>query len=156
MAEINFDARNVDPSNVYDPIPPGNYEVQIIASEMKATKAGTGAYLQLEVDVLRPEYVGRKIWDRLTLQHSNAKTVEIAERKLSSICHALNKLTVENSEELHFQPMIAAVSIETGSAGYRDQNAIQGYSAINKPKPAGNVQTAKPSKVPPWKQQRAS
>ncbi len=152
MAELNFDARNVDPSNTYDPIPPGNYEVQIVGSEMKPTKAGNGAYLQLELDVMGPEYHGRKIWDRLTLQHPNQQTVAIAERKLSSICHALNKLMVENSDELHYQPMTAAVSIEAGSAGYRDQNAIQGYSAIDKPKPAGNVQQSKPSKVPPWKQ----
>ena len=89
MPIINFDANQVEPSAGRDPIPAGKYVAAITASEMKPTKNGTGAYLELEYQVLDGEHKGRKLWSRHTLQHPSAQTVQIARGELSAICRAI-------------------------------------------------------------------
>ena len=95
-----FDASAVAPSTSYDVLPPGKYLGQIVASEMRPTKDGTGQYLYMEVDILEGQYAGRKLFDRLNLVNANPDTVEIAKRTLSSICRAVGKMQVSNSEQL--------------------------------------------------------
>ncbi|MEG3640702.1 DUF669 domain-containing protein [Magnetococcus sp. PR-3] len=139
-----FDASQVDPSKPQENLPPGDYRVQIINSEMRVTKAGTGQYLWLEMDVLEGVHAGRKVYDRLNLINPNNQAVEISQRALSAICHALGRMQVQDSEDLHFQPLIAKVSV--GKSGY---NEVKGY------KPVGGAPTAQPQTVPPVQQQPA-
>lgn len=106
-----FDASSVEPSSGYEVLPPGKYLAQIVASEMRATKDGMGQYLYLEVDVIEGQYAGRKLFDRLNLINANADAVQIAQRTLSSICRAVGKLQVSNSEQLHLIPLIADVRV---------------------------------------------
>jgi len=106
-----FDASSVAPSSNYDVLPPGKYLGQIVASEMRPTKDGTGQYLYLEVDILEGQYAGRKLFDRLNLVNANPDTVEIAKRTLSSICRAVGKMQVSNSEQLHLIPITLDVRV---------------------------------------------
>lgn len=162
-----FDASQVEPQGDYSPIPPGEYKVQIIASEMVENKAGTGSMLKLEIEVLEGEQAGRKLYDRLNLDNPNAQAVEIAQRTLSAICHAVGKLSVQDSEELHMLPMIAVVKVEpprtVNGKEYGASNGIKTYKAIGngtaaapivsgggfKPKPAAE------GKAAPWKRNAA-
>ena len=120
-----FDASAVEPSTGYDVLPPGKYMAQIVASEMRATKDGTGQYLYLEVDVLEGQYAGRKLFDRLNLVNANADAVQIAQRTLSSICRAVGKLQVNNSEQLHLIPLIADVRVRPPKGMYGESNSIR-------------------------------
>ena len=92
MAQIAFDASSVEPAAPLEPLPPGKYVAQIVQSEMRATRAGNGQYLWLEMDVIEGPHQGRKIWDQLNLVNPNQQTVEIAQRALSAICHAVGEL----------------------------------------------------------------
>ena len=47
-----FDATNVEPAKPLEVLPPGKYPAQIVNSEIRVTKDGTGQYLWLELDVL--------------------------------------------------------------------------------------------------------
>lgn len=138
MASLNgtFDATTVEPAQTFDVIPPGDYLVQIIESEMRTTKAGDGQMLALTLEVLEGPSKGRRLWDRLNLVNNNAQAQEIAQRTLSAICHATGKLQVNDSEHLHFIPMIAKVTAKpAGPDKYgiqRDaQNEIKGYKQAN-------------------------
>jgi hypothetical protein len=108
MARLNeaFDATTVEPNKPLEPLPPGRYVVQIVNSEMRPTKDGMGQLLWLELDVLEGEYAGRKLFDRLNLVNANPTTVEIAQRTLSAICHAVGKMQVDDSEQLHLIPLM--------------------------------------------------
>lgn len=130
-----FDATQVEPQGDYTPIPPGEYKVQITSSEMVETKAGSGHMLKLEVEIIEGDQAGRKLFDRLNLDNPNAQAVEIAQRTLSAICHAVGKLSVQDSEELHMLPMIAVVKVDpprTGKDGkeYGPSNSIKTYKAL--------------------------
>lgn len=128
MAILNFDATNIEPSAAPGILPAGRYLVEITASETKRTKSGSGTYLELEMTVIDGEYKGRKIWDRLCLQHSNAKTEQIARANLSAICHAVDVLQPQDSVDLHGLPFIASVRIRKNEATEELNNEIRGYS----------------------------
>jgi len=49
---MQFDANQVEPSTSFDVIPAGKYHVQIVNSEMRPTKSGTGRYLWLELSIM--------------------------------------------------------------------------------------------------------
>lgn len=93
MADLQgFDAQTVEPNDSFDPVPNGDYLCIITTSEMKPTKAGDGAYLELELQVIEGPYQGRKLWDRLNLNNANETTVKIAKGTLSAICRAVGVL----------------------------------------------------------------
>tara|TARA_Y100001963_G_scaffold152582_1_gene237708 strand:- start:257 stop:739 length:483 start_codon:yes stop_codon:yes gene_type:complete len=147
-----------DPDNVqgdYSPIPPGEYRVHVIGSDLKATKAGTGNYLELEMEVLDGEHQGRKLFDRLNIDNPNQQAVDIAQRTLNAICVAVGKLSIADSNELHNIPMIAVVKVDPARGDYGPSNSIKTY----KPAGGGNVTAAaaqnnapaNSNSSPPWK-----
>lgn len=129
-----FDASTVAPQTPFEIIPPGKYKVQVIDSDMRSTKDGGGQYLWLEMEIVEGEHAGRKLWDRLNLVNANAQAVEIAQRQLSALCHATGQLRVNDSEQLHFKPVIATVKVRQARDGYDASNEIRGYE------PAGGGQ----------------
>lgn len=164
-----FDASSIEPSNGYDVLPPGKYLAQIVASEMRVTKDGLGQYLYLEVDILDGQYAGRKLFDRLNLINANPDAVQIAQRTLSSICRAVGKLQVSNSEQLHLIPLIADVRVRPPKGMYGESNSIRYLPRNASPAPmpaapaptapiAARPVTAAPTSTPaanglPWKRQ---
>jgi len=153
MAHLNgFDAHEVEPNVGFDPIPAGKYLAVITASEMKPTKAGTGEYLELELEVIEGSYKGRKLWDRLTLKHPNDLTVQIAKGTLSSICRAVGVMKPNDSVELHNLPMTISVGCKKREDNGELTNVVKGYSkresAVARP-PATAANGA--GSTPPWK-----
>ena len=128
MAQLNFDASQVDPSQPIEAIPSDKYNVEITKSELKPTKNGNGSYLELEFTILEGEYRGRKVWDRLCLNHPTPKTVEIARANLSAICHAVGVLKPRDSTELHHVPLTINVKLKKDDSTGTIFNEVRGYS----------------------------
>jgi hypothetical protein len=132
MAQLNFDATQVNPDQSFEPIPAGWYNMMIIESEMKPTRDGNGAYLQLTLKVIDGQYAGRQVFDRLNLQNQNPVATEIAYRRLSAYCHATGVIQVEDSQQLHGIPFKARVSVRTDSTGqYDPSNEVKAVKHIN-------------------------
>ncbi len=149
MAQLNFDASQVDPSQPVEAIPSDKYNVEITKSELKPTKTGNGSYLELEFTVLDGEYHGRKVWDRLCLNHPTQKTVEIARANLSAICHAVGVLKPRDSAELHRIPLVINVKLKKDESTGTIFNEVRGYSkresllaTTPSPSPAAQTQAA--------------
>ena len=155
-----FDASAVEPLGTFEVLPPGKYVSQIVASEMRPTKDGMGQYLYLEIDVLEGAARGRRLFDRLNLVNANAETVQIAQRTLSSICRAVGKMQVSNSEQLHLIPLVADVRVRPAKGQYGESNSIRYLPCSGLVTPqmpaAGSVQSvaaqvSAPAKSMPWK-----
>ncbi|MBX9594809.1 MAG: DUF669 domain-containing protein [Roseomonas sp.] len=138
-----FDANNVEPSAPIEVLPPGKYPAQMVKSELAANSKGTGYNLNLEFEIIDGPAQGRKLWDSLSLVNPSAQAVEIAQRNLSAICHAVGKLQVSDSEELHFKPLLVTVKMipkgtveKNGFEHKRDKNEVEGYSALAGAQPA--------------------
>ena len=123
--DTTFDASGVEPLTGYELLPAGDYNVQIVESEMRPTRNGTGEYLWIGMDILDGQYQGRKAYDQLNLINPNPTTVEMAQRTLSAICHATGELHVSDSEDLHFKPMTIRVSIRKPKDGGQERNQIR-------------------------------
>jgi len=152
MANLNgFDANAVEPNSGFDPVPAGKYIVVITASEMKDTKAGTGEYLELEMEIVDGPYKGRKLWDRLTLKHPTEKTVQIARGRLSALCRAVGVMAPKDSCELHGIPLVAKVKLKNRSDTGEPGNEIGGYEQRGNASPARPPAGAVNGSTPPWK-----
>lgn len=113
MADLGgFDATKIEPQGDYTPLPAGEYKVVITKSEKKPTKAGTGAFLELEMQVVDGQHKGRTVKDRLNIWNPNQTAAEIASRQLSAICHATGVMTPRASEMLHGITMVAGVVVK--------------------------------------------
>jgi Protein of unknown function (DUF669) len=146
MAKLGgtFDASGVEPNAPLEALPPGDYKVQILQSEMRVTKAGTGQMLWLDMEVLEGPDQGRHVYDQLNLINPNPTAEEIAQRTLSAICHAVGKLQVSDSEELHFLPMVVKVAVQPN--GY---NEVKGYKPVQQLVGAGAPPPTANESVPP-------
>ena len=126
-----FDARTVDPATELGALPSGEYIVAITDSAMESTKAGDGQFLKLVFSVLDGPHKGAKVFDRLNLINRNQTTVDIAQRALSAICHAVNVLGVQDSQQLHDKPLKIKISYEPAKGEYGEQNRVKAYKPMN-------------------------
>lgn len=141
-----FDATTVEPMQSFENIPPGDYPMVITDSEIKATAAGTGEYLQLTTEIIDGQHKGRKIWVRLNIENPNATAVEIAMRELASICAAVGAPTpLVDTATLHNRPFLGKVKIEPAKNGYEARNAMAGYKAMSGSAPAPQAAAPAPA-----------
>ena len=149
MANLTgFDARTVEPTTDFEPIPADKYLAAIAESEMKATKAGNGSYLEIVFQVIEGQYKGRKLWARLNLENPSATTVQIARSELSAICRATGVMTPKDSVELHNLPLLITVKCKKREDTGDVVNEIKGYA--KKEAASGQPQQA-PTDTPPWR-----
>lgn len=132
MAELNFDATTVQPDSGYDVVPAGWYNALIDESELKPTKDGSGAYLQVRYNIIDGQYANRKIFSRLNIRNSNPVAQEIAYKQLSAIAHAVGVMHVQDSSQLHGIPMKIKVKVRKDPNGqYDDANEVSVVKNIN-------------------------
>lgn len=168
MANIgHFDANTVAPREDFSPIPTGEYPAVIIDSDLKPTKSNNGHYLELTCEVSAGEFKGRRVWARLNLDNPNPKAVEIAQRELSAICHAVGRMVVEDSAQLHNRPLV--IRVEYVEAGGNRNSATNEIKAWKAPEAGAVVQapqqraaapvgagTAAAGTAPPWAARNAA
>lgn len=118
-----------DPSNVagdYQPVPPGDYVVQVESSDIKDAKKAGNRFIELSLLIIEGEHANRKLTDRINLWNDNPKAVEIAQRTLNALCVAVGKMSVSDTTELHGIPMLATVKVKPGTPYEKDGQTVQG------------------------------
>ena len=140
----SYNATEEQPINDYSPLPAGEYQVIITDSEMRETKAGTGSYLKVTLQVVDDaNYTGRLMWLNLNLNNPNEKAVEIARRQFGAICRAVGVPTPEDSGELHHLPFVVKVKIEERE-GWEPQNKVVNIRPVGDKPKATKAETSKP------------
>jgi hypothetical protein len=159
-----FDATQVKPGGTFEVVPAGEYRVMISDSEMENNSKGTGQFLKLTIQIIDGPHAGVTIFDRLNLVNVSPKAVEIAQRTLSAICHAVNVMQVQDSAQLHNRPLIARIFYKEGGepdgkGGVRGpSNEIKAYKPITNGQPATAqpaYQASAPAMQPPPAQGQA-
>ena len=148
MANLNgFDATKIDPATDFEPIPAGRYPAIITNSEMKSTKSGTGAYLELTFQVIDGQHKNRLLWSRLNLENPNVQAVQIANAELSALCRAVGVMQPKDSIELHNLPLVVTVKIKKREDTGDLTNEIKGYA---KKEALNRVAQQETANTPPW------
>jgi hypothetical protein len=150
-----FDATQVDISDSFEPIPPGEYTVEVVESDVRPTKAGTGELIALTLRICDGEFENRRIWTNINHRNSNPKAQAIGEKQLAQLQHAVG-LThgLEDTLDLHNVPVRAVVLVEEGSNGYGPRNSVKAFKAIESATaPVAAARVAQPAAKPsaPWK-----
>lgn len=113
----------------FDPIPAGNYIVEINRSEIKATKAGTGSYLSVGFKILDGNMAGRIIFQNITLANPNQIAANIGREQMAQLAGACGIYQLQDSEQLHGIPMEIKVTVKK-DAQYGDSNDIKKFSPL--------------------------
>lgn len=147
MALLNInpaDFQNLETPREYSILPAGDYQMQIVQSELRPTSKGNGHYLWLEFDILKgPTDGGRKYWDRLNIDNPNEQTKKIANQALLAISKAAGfTFPPADSEQLHFKPIKVVIKHKENREGKLE--ARGSYYPINGSAPA----TAAPAAAP--------
>ena len=131
MAVINFMASEVAPNmGIQEPAPEGWYNFSIKDSELKANKAGDGAVLTFNLQVMDGFYKGQQVNLRLNIRNKNEVAQRIALGQLSALCHAVNVLNVVDSTQLHGLPLKGKIKI-LFQEGYAPSNEFTAFRNFN-------------------------
>ena len=109
--------------------------MEIVESDTRVSKTGSGEYVHLKMRVVDGPYEGRYLFDRLNYVNVNAQAQQIAQKSLKRLCRlcgVAGQLT--NTEQLHFKRFHVSARIRK-DAGYGEQNAVS-YPDASDPKQA--------------------
>jgi hypothetical protein len=141
-----YDASQGEQMSDRSALPPGEYLAAIAKSDVSDTRKGTGRKVELEFEVLDGAHKGRRFWTTLNLWNPNPVTVEIAQRELNSICHAVGKLRVADTQELHAVPMKVSLAIDKDSG----RNVTKGYKPATGAPPSSPAADGTTKPRGPW------
>lgn len=153
MAQFSFNASSapVMTPSVREPLPSGKYEVVITNSDIRQTKAGTGEFIEIEMQVVEGDYTGRRIWERFNVNNANKQAEDIAKAALGALCMAVGVDNMTDTEQLHDIPFTVTLEIDRKDP---TRNRVAGYGQGKPPaaKPAAPSRPAAPAAAGarPW------
>jgi hypothetical protein len=156
MTAINLDLTQTKAQEGFDPLPPGEYQVQVTDTQVTQSKSGN-PMLKIVLTVLGPTHQGRRLFDMFVLNN------DIAMSRLKGMATAgghQNPDYIRDTEELHGLRMQVKVKIEE-QPGYNAQNRISSYKRIGNggaahPAAPAVPQIAPPPPAAPWAPQQQS
>jgi len=114
--------------NPFAPLPAAWYTAEIIKSELKDTKDGTGKYLALSFKIVDGDHANRLVFTNLNLVNKSEVAVKIARADLKAICGACNiEGELEDSVDLHNIPMEIKLSLKPETAQWPAKNEIKSF-----------------------------
>jgi len=159
MALLNMNLSNYDALDVYRPLPPGDYPVAIVDSEVKETRTGE-QQIVFSYEIQDGDHKGETVFDRLSLWSNNPKVADFAQRRLKTIaiaCGHRNPNMVSDTSEFHGHYMFIKCGRPreyngkeyTNIEGYSDINSHQAAPAQAQPQAKPNLHPVPPPQAPP-------
>jgi len=148
MAKVHFDISTYEaPKSGFDPLPKGEYEAIVTESQMKITKAGTGEYLALTMQITDGEHSGRKIWENLNLHNPNEVAEQIARANLKAISAACGFAELDDTDQLNDIPFILVLGIDRNDP---TRNRVMGYKRAGAGAAPSSFAQAPAAAAKPW------
>ncbi len=144
---FDFDADQVEISQPdFTLIPRGTKcWFELIEADIAATKSGS--QLTYTAEIKGPEYVGRKIWGRITLECStSAEAEKIGMGQLAALCKAIGIPRPSDTNELLGQPCEGTIGIKPGKGVDKDGNPYADQNIISYFKPIDAAPSTQPAR----------
>lgn len=133
---FQFDATTVAPdTGAVAPIPAGVYLAQVVESSVAALKSGNGTGLTVVWQVIEGPSKGRKVWQSFNVKHNSAEAQRIGQAQFSALCHAVGRVRIGDTAELHGVPCRIKVAIRKDDQ-YGDKNEVKGVESAIGSQPA--------------------
>lgn len=133
----------------FAPIPDGWYAVTVSEADVKKTKAGTGSYIKMRLDVTGPSHQGRVLFANINLRNPNPKAEEIGAQQLGELMRAVGLPRLEDTDQLIGRHVSVKV-VTKESEQYGSQNEIKAYKSAGGAAPSTPSAPASGAKSPPW------
>ena len=113
MADLGgeFDSSTIV-NTKFEILPAGEYEMMVMESEMKDTKAGDGRFLSCKCAVVSGPLSGKTAFANFTWANKSEKAVQIGKGQFSDLCKAVNVLKPRDSQQIHGIPFVAKVDVD--------------------------------------------
>src|SRR6516165_6492361 len=100
--------------NAWDVLPVGEYVAQIVEASIQQPNSGDGYHLALTWKIIKGDYEGRQVWQRITYLHSSEQAQTIGRMTLKDLCVATGvaEQQVDNAEVFLFKPVRIRLGIE--------------------------------------------
>ena len=89
LNQIDLTSVEVKAPGEFMAIPAGKYRVMVTEAEYKATAAGTGHRIALQLTIVAGEHKGRLLFEGLNVDNPNEVAQQIGRQRLAEICDAL-------------------------------------------------------------------
>lgn len=132
----------------FSPLPDGWYAVTVSEADVKATKAGTGSYIKMRLDVTGPTHQGRVVFTNINIRNPNTKAEDIGQQQLGELMRAVGLPRLEDTDQLIGRSFSVKL-VTRSSEQYGDQNEVKAYKAAGT-QAAAQTATTPASKSPPW------
>ncbi|MGL4296918.1 MAG: DUF669 domain-containing protein [Aestuariivirga sp.] len=138
MATLNLNTADLPEPSSVEPVPAGEYLVEITESDAVANSKNTGELLKLTMRIIDGDFIGQMIWDNISYRHENPKVEDIGKKQINSICRAIGfDGHLEDSTQLHGQPLVVRVTLEQNDPQYAPKNVVKAYKPwLSSPAPA--------------------
>lgn len=149
--QLNFNANNFQPqwAGGGGNLGLGKHPVIITGAETKPTNAGDGGMLVFKLQAIDGPSKGSTQDMRLNLWNKSQTAVEIANKQLSAVCHAVKTYDVPVPDVLFNKPFV----IENGPGSDPRYVEIIGVSDMSGGAPGGAAQGGNPNPPPQQQQQ---
>jgi len=119
----------------YNPIPAGDYVVDIVHAEVRDTQNGAGKYVNVEMQVQMPDGNTRTLYDVIVFEHNtSAIAQEIGSRRLRSLSDSVGQDAADfDPLELAGNRVQAKIGIQKKDA---DRNEVKVYKPLSDDAPA--------------------
>src|SRR6266481_6460142 len=118
--------------NSWELLPVDEYVAQIVEASIQQPNSGDGYHLALTWKIIKGDYEGRQVWQRITYLHSSEQAQTIGRKTLKDLCIALNVNEQVDDAEIflfcmsseHFGQLAWQFKRVSGSSGLKVQAAI--------------------------------
>lgn len=134
MAQLGtaFDSSQHDDMNSgFTPFPAGDYPSKVVETGVHNTAKKNGKYIKIKFEILQGEFKGRFVWTNLNIVNPSTVAVEIAQKELATLCRAVGKAVIQDTQELHGIPFLMKVKIKPAKGDYPAGNEPCGYFPLN-------------------------
>ena len=109
-------------------IPPGTYRAVITKCPLTNTKAGTGTYLKMDLQIISGEHKNQHLFHNLTMTNKNPNAVRMGRRDFTQLVQALGMKTdeVDDTSQLLNKPLRIKVRHESNPQ-YGDSEVVKGF-----------------------------
>lgn len=135
-----FNANSVEEMNSFDAVPADEYHLKVKSSKSKDNKAKIAAAANGETikgticnftfEIMAGPFKGRLLFTNLNLEHTSPQTEDFAYRELGSICKAVGRLNIEETDELNGGEFMAKVVVTPKTTKYPEGNEIKKYMPL--------------------------
>ena len=144
LVGILMDAE-VEEAGNFELLPKAYYEMVVIHDELKSTKAETGKYIAVKLQVVKGKFTGRTALDNINLVNPSQVCQQIGQGTLKRICNLCDvEYPPKDTKGLYGKPMKIGISIDG------KYNKVDSYNSLIYRAPAPSPDQGPDDDIAPW------